>query len=107
MPLYQFTVDALRQPTCHRAGLAQFWPDHRRTGGPYVFADYLADLDLLLDHLRPGEAIIGLVGRSMGGNGPRCMAVCGPSACAVWSTSKALACRHARAGAHAVRAVDR
>jgi pimeloyl-ACP methyl ester carboxylesterase len=32
-----------------------------------VFADYLADLDQLLDHYAPGEAV-DLVGHSMGGN---------------------------------------
>lgn len=36
-------------------------PDH------YGFADYLADLDFLLDHYAPGQAV-DLVGHSMGGN---------------------------------------
>ena len=65
---YQFTVDALRQP---RRIIAPDWRGlGLTTGAPvdhYVFADYLADLDLLLDHYAPGEAI-DLVGHSMGGN---------------------------------------
>ena len=65
---YQFTVDALRQP---RRIIAPDWRGFGlTTGAPvdhYVFADYLADLDLLLDHYAPGEAI-DLVGHSMGGN---------------------------------------
>lgn len=65
---YQFTVDALRQS---RRIIAPDWRGFGlTTGAPvdhYVFADYLADLDLLLDHYAPGEAI-DLVGHSMGGN---------------------------------------
>ncbi|MCW5255742.1 alpha/beta hydrolase [Verminephrobacter aporrectodeae subsp. tuberculatae] len=65
---YQFTVDALRQ---ERRIIA---PDWRGFGGTssaqadhYFFPDYLADLDLLLDHCAPGQAV-DLVGHSMGGN---------------------------------------
>ena len=65
---YQFTVDALQQP---RRIIAPDWRGFGlTTGAPvdhYVFADYLADLDLLLDHYAPGQAI-DLVGHSMGGN---------------------------------------
>ncbi|MFY3383666.1 alpha/beta fold hydrolase [Paracidovorax sp. MALMAid1276] len=65
---YQFTVDALAQ---ERRIIAPDWRGFGlTTGAPvdhYVFADYLADLDLLLDHYAPGEAI-DLVGHSMGGN---------------------------------------
>ena len=65
---YQFTVDALQH---ERRIIAPDWRGFGlTTGAPvdhYVFADYLADLDLLLDHYAPGEAI-DLVGHSMGGN---------------------------------------
>jgi len=65
---YQFTVDALQH---ERRIIAPDWRGFGlTTGAPvdhYVFADYLADLDLLLDHYAPGEAV-DLVGHSMGGN---------------------------------------
>ena len=65
---YQFTVDALRQ---QRRILAPDWRGFGQTSTPqadhYVFADYLADLDMLLDHYAPGQAV-DLVGHSMGGN---------------------------------------
>lgn len=65
---YQFTVDALQH---ERRIIAPDWRGFGlTTGAPvdhYVFADYLADLDLLLDHYAPGETI-DLVGHSMGGN---------------------------------------
>ena len=65
---YQFTVDALQH---ERRIIAPDWRGFGlTTGAPvdhYVFADYLADLDQLLDHYAPGEAI-DLVGHSMGGN---------------------------------------
>lgn len=65
---YQFVVDALQQ---ERWVLAPDWRGFGETTGPfcdhYVFADYLADLDFLLDHL-VGERPIDLVGHSMGGN---------------------------------------
>jgi len=61
-------VDALRQ---ERRIIAPDWRGFGlTTGAPvdhYVFADYLADLDQLLDHYAPGEAV-DLVGHSMGGN---------------------------------------
>ncbi|MFN9727997.1 alpha/beta fold hydrolase [Acidovorax sp.] len=65
---YQFTVDAMQRqrriiaPDWRGFGLSSNGPaDH------YVFADYLADLDLVLDHYAPGE-VVDLVGHSMGGN---------------------------------------
>ncbi|MDQ3058691.1 MAG: alpha/beta hydrolase [Pseudomonadota bacterium] len=73
---YQFMVDAFSDAfAAGRTILAPDWrgfgqsrhqpavsaPDH------YVFADYLADLDFLLDHYAPGQAV-DLVGHSMGGN---------------------------------------
>jgi pimeloyl-ACP methyl ester carboxylesterase len=73
---YQFMVDAFSDAfAVGRTILAPDWrgfgqtrfgdaasaPDH------YVFADYLADLDFLLDHYAPGQAV-DLVGHSMGGN---------------------------------------
>jgi pimeloyl-ACP methyl ester carboxylesterase len=65
---YQFMVDALQQ---QRRILAPDWRGFGRTQAPrtdhYQFADYLADLDLLLDHFAPGQPV-DLVGHSMGGN---------------------------------------
>ena len=66
---YQFTVDALQQ---ERRIIAPDWRGFgltsRTEADHYFFADYLADLDLLLDHYcAPGEAV-DLVGHSMGGN---------------------------------------
>jgi pimeloyl-ACP methyl ester carboxylesterase len=69
---YQFMVDAL--PDTFAAGRTIIAPDWRgfglTTGGPvdnYWFADYLADLDFLLDYYVQGQKI-DLVGHSMGGN---------------------------------------
>jgi pimeloyl-ACP methyl ester carboxylesterase len=65
---YQFTVDALAQarwvvaPDWRGFGLSDSNP-----GDCYWFADYLGDLDTLIDHLSP-HAPIDLVGHSMGGN---------------------------------------
>lgn len=65
---YQFMVDAL-QP--ERRIIAPDWRGFGRTASAqadhYLFADYLADLDLLLDQCAPGQAV-DLVGHSMGGN---------------------------------------
>ncbi len=65
---FQFVVDALREP---REVIALDWrgfglSDTARTDS-YWFADYLADLDALLDHLSP-DAAVDLLGHSMGGN---------------------------------------
>ena len=65
---YQFVVDAFAQD---RFVVAPDWRGFGLTEVPgtdnYWFPDYLADLDLLLDHYAPGQAV-DLVGHSMGGN---------------------------------------
>src|SRR3954447_6232433 len=64
---FQFLVDALA------AEWQVLAPDWRGFGKSewcsdgYWFADYLADLDALLDHFAPGERVR-LVGHSLGGN---------------------------------------
>ncbi|CAG1005624.1 Tropinesterase [Burkholderiales bacterium] len=64
---FQFLVDALSRdwqliaPDWRGFGLSAW----AREG--YWFADYLADLEVLLDHFAPGERV-DLVGHSMGGN---------------------------------------
>ena len=69
---YQFMVDAL--PDAFAAGRTIIAPDWRgfglTAGGAtdnYWFADYLADLDFLLDHYVQDQKV-DLVGHSMGGN---------------------------------------
>jgi pimeloyl-ACP methyl ester carboxylesterase len=67
---WQFMVDAL---TDDHWIIAPDWRGYGLTKGSgpepdnYWFADYLADLDALLDHFAPGVAV-NLVGHSMGGN---------------------------------------
>lgn len=65
---YQFVVDALSQD--HYV-IAPDWRGFGQTGtggaDNFWFADYLADLDFLLDHYAP-NAPVNLVGHSMGGN---------------------------------------
>ena len=67
---WQFMVDALADD--HWI-IAPDWRGYGLTKGSgpepdnYWFADYLADLDALLDHFAPGVAV-NLVGHSMGGN---------------------------------------
>ena len=65
---FQFVVDALAQD---RYVIAPDWRGYGQTTGPdtdnYWLADYLADLDFLLDHYSPG-APVDLLGHSMGGN---------------------------------------
>ena len=64
---YQFVVDAFAQD---RYVIAPDWRGYGDTSGPadnYWFPDYLADLDFLLDHYAPTQAV-DLVGHSMGGN---------------------------------------
>jgi pimeloyl-ACP methyl ester carboxylesterase len=69
---FQFVVDALRgdwqviAPDARGFGLSD-WPVAQQRAGHYVFQDYLADLDALLDHYAPsGE--VNLIGHSMGAN---------------------------------------
>lgn len=70
---YQFMVDALSDDFAQgRRIVAPDWRGFGLTRPPvptdhYVFADYLADLDQLIDHLSPDQPI-DLVGHSMGGN---------------------------------------
>ena len=73
---YQFMVDAFSAAfTAGRMIIAPDWRGFGQTGlsaagyqaDSYWFADYLADLDFLLDHYAPGQAV-DLVGHSMGGN---------------------------------------
>lgn len=66
---FQFLVDALRSP---RLVWAPDWRGFGLTAGPpgtdtYWVADYLGDLDALLDALHPGGPV-DLLGHSMGGN---------------------------------------
>ena len=66
---FQVLVDALRTP---RLVWAPDWRGFGLTGGPpgadtYWYADYLADLDALLDALHP-DGPVDLLGHSMGGN---------------------------------------
>ncbi len=69
---FQFVVDALAgdwqvlAPDTRGFGLSD-WPVAKQGGSHYYFHDYLADLDVLLDHYAPhGE--VNLVGHSMGAN---------------------------------------
>jgi pimeloyl-ACP methyl ester carboxylesterase len=73
---WQFMVDALSDAfTQGRTIIAPDWRGFGQTGSStpghrtdnYWFADYLADLDFLLDHYAAGQAV-DLVGHSMGGN---------------------------------------
>jgi len=65
---FQFVVDALQgdwhviAPDWRGFGLTEF-----TQSDTYWFPDYLADLEVLLDHYAPGEAV-NLLGHSMGGN---------------------------------------
>ena len=65
---FQFLVDSLRSgwrviaPDWRGFGLTEW-----AKGGSYWFADYLGDLDVLLQHLAGSEAV-NLAGHSMGGN---------------------------------------
>jgi pimeloyl-ACP methyl ester carboxylesterase len=65
---YQFVVDAFAHD--HYV-IAPDWRGYGHTTGDavdsYWFADYLADLDFLLDHYA-GDQPVNLVGHSMGGN---------------------------------------
>jgi pimeloyl-ACP methyl ester carboxylesterase len=65
---FQFVVDALRGDW---HVIAHDWRGFGLTDRPgtdtYWFPDYFADLDAILDHYAPGEAV-NLLGHSMGGN---------------------------------------
>ena len=71
---YQFVVDAFSE--AFYTGRQIIAPDWRgfghsmppAPGDHYTFADYLGDLDALLDHFAPGGQPVDLVGHSMGGN---------------------------------------
>lgn len=71
---YQFVVDALSE--AFFAGRQIIAPDWRGFGHStppapcdhYSFADYLGDLDALLDYFAPSGQTVDLVGHSMGGN---------------------------------------
>ena len=71
---YQFVVDAFGQEFAdQRLIVAPDWRGFGLTTLPapvdhYSFADYVGDLDALVDHLAPGDQAIDLVGHSMGGN---------------------------------------
>lgn len=73
---YQFMVDALSDAFANnRLIIAPDWRGFGQTTSAsdngqvdnFWFPDYLADLDFLLDHYAPGQAV-DLVGHSMGGN---------------------------------------
>ena len=70
---WQFMVDAFSDAfMAGRTIIAPDWRGFGQTASPqatdsYWFADYLADLDFLLDHYSPGQAV-DLAGHSMGGN---------------------------------------
>ena len=69
---YQFMVDALSNDfLAGRLIIAPDWRGFGHTSGPpcdhYSFADYLGDLEALLDHYA-GDRPVDLVGHSMGGN---------------------------------------
>ncbi|HZH05257.1 MAG TPA: alpha/beta hydrolase [Lautropia sp.] len=69
---FQFVVDALEgdwnvvAPDWRGFGLSEAGPGRDRTDS-YAFADYLGDLDALLDELSP-DAPVRVVAHSMGGN---------------------------------------
>lgn len=65
---FQFVVDALQGDWHVIAPDWRGFGQSQRSGSDtYWFPDYLADLDAILDHYAPGEAI-NLLGHSMGGN---------------------------------------
>ncbi len=64
---FQFLVDALAHEWCVLAPDWRGFGDSDWAAGSYLFADYLADLEVLLDRYAPGEAT-NLIGHSLGGN---------------------------------------
>jgi pimeloyl-ACP methyl ester carboxylesterase len=81
---YQFVVDAFAQD--HYI-IAPDWRGYGRTDSGsadnFWFADYMADLDFLLDHYSPDRPV-NLVGHSLGAMWSCCMAAYAPSASAAW-----------------------
>jgi len=71
---YQFVVDAFSQAfAARRMIIAPDWRGFGSTALPtpcdhYALADYLGDLDALLEHYAPDARQVDLVGHSMGGN---------------------------------------
>ena len=64
---FQFLVDALDGDWCVLAPDWRGFGESAWAAGSYLFADYLADLEALLDHYAPDETA-NLVGHSLGGN---------------------------------------
>jgi pimeloyl-ACP methyl ester carboxylesterase len=64
---FQFLVDALAGEWCILAPDWRGFGESAWSAESYLFAHYLADLEVLLDHYSPGEAA-NLVGHSLGGN---------------------------------------
>lgn len=69
---YQFMVDAMDDEFfANRLIIAPDWRGFGHSTGPacdhYTFADYMGDLDALIEAFAPGQAV-DLVGHSMGGN---------------------------------------
>lgn len=95
---YQFVVDALSE--AFYAGRHIIAPDWRGFGHSmppapcdhYHFADYLGDLDALLDHYVPEGQPVDLVGHSMGGNVAMLYAGARPARIRRLVNLKALAC---------------
>jgi pimeloyl-ACP methyl ester carboxylesterase len=64
---FQFVVDELRQPW---HVIAPDWRGHggsHRTGETYLFLQFIADLDAVLEHYNPNEPV-NIVGHSLGAN---------------------------------------
>jgi pimeloyl-ACP methyl ester carboxylesterase len=64
---FQFLVDALTSEWCVLAPDWRGFGDSGRSPGGYLFADYLADLEALLDRYSPDTAA-NVIGHSLGGN---------------------------------------
>lgn len=64
---YQFVVDAFARRPLHHCPGAVFGKTSAGGVDNFWFPDYLADLDFLLDHYAPNQAV-NLVGHSLGGN---------------------------------------
>ncbi len=64
---FQFLVDSLQSDWCVLAPDWRGFGESAWSSGGYLFADYLADLEQLLDCYAPGETV-NLIGHSLGGN---------------------------------------